>query len=364
MAFRTLEITKPSELHVQEGQLTIEQEERVVRVPLEDIHNIICIGANIRISTMALSKLTEREIAVLMLDEKYRASGIVIPVDANARQAEVMCKQIEFDDLYKGIEIGKHSEHKGRKYDTITFAGPVVINGQRGNMAVVVRRDNNNYYKAHRLLMPDGTQFILDNKKDIAETVGEVENNLGLSPTDNVFEDSIHDSNKKSKVRKSDRTESNVYDVMGENERVESEDTKIKEDVERLEEYRSIGKKAGNFSVKDSQLKAVAKHFLNISNSKYAESSLVEDIKNLYNYLATTPKLMWNEVTSRCYEVADKILAEQSKSRVATDYFSGVLKDIRSESISLSEEQIAEAKKVYGDNYSLTSLQIWSIIKL
>lgn len=101
MAFRTLEITKPSELHVQEGQLTIEQEERVVRVPLEDIHNIICIGANIRISTMVLSKLTEREIAVLMLDEKYRASGIVIPVNANARQAEVMNKQIEFDDLYK-----------------------------------------------------------------------------------------------------------------------------------------------------------------------------------------------------------------------------------------------------------------------
>ena len=52
MAYRTLEITRPSELHVREDQLIIEQEEGIASVALEDLHNIVCMGANIRISTM------------------------------------------------------------------------------------------------------------------------------------------------------------------------------------------------------------------------------------------------------------------------------------------------------------------------
>lgn len=96
--------------------------------------------------------------------------------------------------LKNGIEIASHSNHKGRSYDTITFAAPVVINAQRGNMAVVVREEDKNYYKVHRLLMPDGSQFIFDEKRDTAETAGGVDNNSGLSPTDNVSTDSIPDN--------------------------------------------------------------------------------------------------------------------------------------------------------------------------
>ncbi len=103
------------------------------------------------------------------------------------------------DVLSKGIEIGTHPNHKGRDYNTFTFAAPVSINGQRGNMAVVVRQEDNNYYKVHRLLMPDGSQFILDEKRDTAETAGGVDNNSGLSPTDNVSKISISDSNEKVK---------------------------------------------------------------------------------------------------------------------------------------------------------------------
>lgn len=60
--FRILEITQPSELHVTANQLTVEQEitpkkKRKVTVPLEDLELIICTGANIRLSTMALSVL-------------------------------------------------------------------------------------------------------------------------------------------------------------------------------------------------------------------------------------------------------------------------------------------------------------------
>ena len=64
--FRILEITQPSELHVTANQLTVEQEpepkkKRKLSVPLEDLELIICTGANIRVSTMALSVLSLQE---------------------------------------------------------------------------------------------------------------------------------------------------------------------------------------------------------------------------------------------------------------------------------------------------------------
>ena len=101
MAYRTLEITRPSELHVREGQLIIEQEEGIASVALEDLHNIVCMGANIRISTMAMTKLSEQEITMMMLDEKYKMISILTPVNANSRQAEILNKQIEFDITYQ-----------------------------------------------------------------------------------------------------------------------------------------------------------------------------------------------------------------------------------------------------------------------
>lgn len=101
MAFRTLEITKPSEIHVKGGQMTIEQAQGTACVPLEDLHNVICMGANIRMSTMAMSKLAEKEITVMMLDEKYKVSSLLVPVDANSRQTEIMYKQIAFGNTSK-----------------------------------------------------------------------------------------------------------------------------------------------------------------------------------------------------------------------------------------------------------------------
>ena len=61
MGFRTLEITRPAEIHMKNGQMHIEQEAGEVAIPLEDISVITCIGPNIRISTMGLIQLTEYE---------------------------------------------------------------------------------------------------------------------------------------------------------------------------------------------------------------------------------------------------------------------------------------------------------------
>ena len=55
MSFRFIEISNPSELHIRNHQLLIQQKEKEFVIPLEDLIQIFCIGPDIRISTKALS---------------------------------------------------------------------------------------------------------------------------------------------------------------------------------------------------------------------------------------------------------------------------------------------------------------------
>ncbi len=70
--------------------------------------------------------------------------------------------------LKRGIQINHHAQHKGGKVSSTqnveswTFAAPVTINGKTGNVAVVVQKTTDMFYKAHKVLMPDGSAFVLD----------------------------------------------------------------------------------------------------------------------------------------------------------------------------------------------------------
>ncbi len=94
MAFRTLEISSPAEVHVKKGQLEIMNEKGLFRIPLEDLATIICSGANIRMSTMAQAQITTAGISLMIIDEKYHPACFVMPVQSNVRQSLVMRNQI------------------------------------------------------------------------------------------------------------------------------------------------------------------------------------------------------------------------------------------------------------------------------
>jgi len=119
MAFRTVEITGPAELHVKNGTLVIEKEientegskseksraavkrkrtrqPETLRymIPLEDISTIVCMGAELRISTMAMARICQSKITMAMLDEKYRTAGLLTPYEANVRQSLTMRRQV------------------------------------------------------------------------------------------------------------------------------------------------------------------------------------------------------------------------------------------------------------------------------
>ncbi|WP_297570059.1 type II CRISPR-associated endonuclease Cas1 [uncultured Anaerovibrio sp.] len=96
MAFRTVEITKPTEIHIRSNQLELMQDEGQVNIPVEDIAVILTIGSNIRLSTMDLSILANNHVALVTLDNKYLPTALVLPFEGNTRQSQLIHRQVEF----------------------------------------------------------------------------------------------------------------------------------------------------------------------------------------------------------------------------------------------------------------------------
>ncbi len=97
MGFRTLEISQTAEIHIREGQLEITTQDGVAVVPIEDLNQIMVHGANIRISTMDLSILSQNKVALMTLDEKYLPTAIVLPFEGHSRQSKLMHAQVNTD---------------------------------------------------------------------------------------------------------------------------------------------------------------------------------------------------------------------------------------------------------------------------
>lgn len=99
----------------------------------------------------------------ILFSEKDIDKGLRYSDTAEEKAALAALPQV----LKRGIEIGNHDNHKNREKQTVTFAAPVELNGQRGNMAAVVNKNGNHYY-THRIVTPDGKTFVF-NKKDATQ---------------------------------------------------------------------------------------------------------------------------------------------------------------------------------------------------
>ena len=251
--------------------------------------------------------------------------------------------------IKRGIVLGEHLNHKDRGYDTVTFGAPVEIDGIRGNMAVVIRIENKNYYKLHRVLMPDGGLFVYkkrSNSERAAATTSVVD-----TPTDIASKKNIPQM--EGKVKFFDRDDTSVYDLMGEKERILEENEKFKEEIERLKERLKLERKVthGNY-FNENQLETVAGHLRNIAKSTYSKEKLVDSLKDVYSFIAHSPELTWEEVFEKSYHIAEDILTEAKPITMVNDYYKQILKDIRNTSISLSESQKKEAQYLFGKNWN------------
>ena len=150
----------------------------------------------------------------------------------------------------------------------------------------------------------------------------------------------------------SDRMEETVYDKMGETKRLETENAKLKADIERLKERLSIEKKVthGNYFNRN-QLDAVAGHIRKIAGSTYSKTELVKVLDEVYSYIATSEELNWDDLYAQCCDVARSVLEESKPLTETNDYAKQILDEIRSAKFWVNEGQKNEAKYTFGNKW-------------
>lgn len=146
-------------------------------------------------------------------------------------------------------------------------------------------------------------------------------------------------------IRFSDRDNVSVYDTMGETDRLIKENKQLKEDVERLKERLKLEKQIthGNY-FNENQLEAVAAHIRNLAKSSYSKPNLVNLLKGVYSYIATSKDLNWQDMFAQCYDIASMVLEEARPITETNDYYKMILKDIHGSKISVNEGQKQNAK--------------------
>jgi len=191
---RQTEISVIKYSRIQADELSINDQIRKAQGELNKIEPIIELKTPLRngrktdaLRKEFLSKIGRDDVVVdrqnygkIIFDKKRIAKGLEY-VKSDADYAALYAVQYV---LKRGIEIDRHSNHKDRGYSTITFAAPVILNGVRGNVGVTVREEGKNYYRAHRILMPDGSvmQFN-DNQKEFGHGGSVAKDSIVDSPT-------------------------------------------------------------------------------------------------------------------------------------------------------------------------------------
>lgn len=133
MGFRTLEISTACEIHIKNGQLEITSDEGIALIPIEDLSQIMVHGANIRMSTMDLSILTQSKVSITTLDEKYLPTAIVLPFEGHARQSKLMHAQVNTSQdkcMKLWLQITKQKiMNQSRALSILGFPGAEIIAG-------------------------------------------------------------------------------------------------------------------------------------------------------------------------------------------------------------------------------------------
>ena len=136
-----------------------------------------------------------------------------------------------------------------------------------------------------------------------------------------------------------DRNTESVYDVMGEVDRLKSENAKLAEDIERLNEVNRIEQNyIKKKSLSTSHVKAIAERLLKKANSTQDVKVLTESLKDVYEYLHND-NIDWNVFLMKATDIGRSIL-DDSKVKNPKKYA-----DIE----GYSEEELAEANIFLND---------------
>lgn len=100
MSWRSVMITQPTKLSIENKQLKITQDENW-SLPLEDISTIVLETPQINLSAKAMSMIADNKIVMYSCDEKHLPNGIFIPFACHSRQLKVINQQLKCTESFQ-----------------------------------------------------------------------------------------------------------------------------------------------------------------------------------------------------------------------------------------------------------------------
>ena len=114
MANHIVYIENPANLSLRYNQLFIEQEDGDTSIPLEDIDTIVLDNSRIRVSRNLLSDCSERNITIIICNDKHMPVSILLPLKGHVLHTRILRDQIDLEKerealLWKQLIQGKIS---------------------------------------------------------------------------------------------------------------------------------------------------------------------------------------------------------------------------------------------------------------
>lgn len=237
-------------------------------------------------------KINRKELGDIIIDRKRIRNGLRYL----KTEKEITAFAAVEDVVKKGVIINRSDNFKGRNYNTVTIAAPIMLNGEKLNMAVVVRQRDGNYYKVHKIQLPDSS-LTFEKERNNAERAGLTENGSGLSPADIVSDNTVSPSTENvnskfstprdqvwSKDAKKLRA---VKEQNAEYRRVVASQQKL---INALQKQLSAIEGTTRFKdrriLKDRSLEMFAKRLIKETNSTMSTDALKERLAHIFDYTA------------------------------------------------------------------------------
>ena len=100
-AWKTLRITKPCKLRIDNDNLLIEDDETRIKLCLADVDSIIFEGDRFTLSAKVLAALAKHKVATLFCDERYMPTAILHPYHQSSLATETLKAQLSLPDSFK-----------------------------------------------------------------------------------------------------------------------------------------------------------------------------------------------------------------------------------------------------------------------
>lgn len=94
MIKRIVDISNPAFIHLETGQMIVEQEGKTVAIPIEDLGILIIDSPQATISRAVLAACAANETVVLISDDKHLPASILLPLSGHALQTKIIAVQV------------------------------------------------------------------------------------------------------------------------------------------------------------------------------------------------------------------------------------------------------------------------------